>query len=225
MKSAASGGIRVILLGPPGAGKGTQAKFLEARYGAYQVSTGEILRKAVKDQTPLGKKAKGYMDQGELLPDGVIVDLIAEQLRSPECRRGFILDGFPRTTGQADALEGILREMGSRLDVVIHLKVPREVVISRLAGRRTCRNCGNLHHVMFDPPARSGVCDRCQGELYQREDDREETIAARLEVYESQTAPLIHYYREKGRLADIDGAGSVEEIQSRLARVLEEGRA
>ena len=219
------GGLRVIFLGPPGAGKGTQAKFLEARYEICQVSTGEILRKAVKDQTPLGKKAKGYMDRGELLPDEFVVDLVAEQLRSPECRRGFILDGFPRTTGQADALEDILKETGSKLDVVIHLKVPRDGIIGRLAGRWTCRNCGSLHHVMFDPPIRMGICDRCQGELYQRDDDREGTVAARLEVYENQTEPLIRYYRDRGLLREIDGAGSVEEIQSRLVQMVEKGRA
>jgi adenylate kinase len=162
------------------------------------------------------------MNKGELLPDDVMVDLVAEPLRSPECERGFILDGFPRTTGQADALDALLKKMGSRLDAVVHLKVPREVVIGRLAGRRTCRNCGNLHHELFDPPFRAGICDDCQGELYQRDDDREETVASRLEVYENQTAPLIRYYRDKGLLAEIDGSGSVEEIQNRLAQVLEE---
>lgn len=217
--------LGTVLLGSPGAGKGTQAKFLEARYGICQVSTGEILRKAVKEQTSLGKKAKAYMEEGKLLPDDIVVDLVAEKLGSPECRQGFVLDGFPRTAAQAHALDGILKKMESQLDMVVHLKVPRDVIIARLAGRRTCRNCGSLYHLMFAPPARVGICDRCQGDLYQREDDREETVAARLDVYESQTAPLIRYYREQDLLVEIDGTAAIENIQSGLVQLLEEGRA
>jgi adenylate kinase len=165
------------------------------------------------------------MERGELLPDEIVVELVARELKAPQCRQGFVLDGFPRTTGQADALENILHEMKSPLDTVIHLKVPRDVVIDRLAGRRTCRNCGSLYHIKFEPPAREGSCDRCQGEIYQRDDDREETVAARLDVYASQTEPLIRYYRDKGLLQEVEGAGTLDEIQNRIARVLKEGRA
>lgn len=214
--------MRVVLLGPPGAGKGTQAAFLEGKYGACPVSTGDILRKAVREQTPFGKKAAEYMDKGKLVPNDIMLSLITERLREEDCQRGFILDGFPRTIAQADGLETILREMGYGLDSVFCIQVPRGVIIERLAGRRTCNRCGNLYHVGFNPSSRVGVCDHCHGDLYQREDDREETISARLNVYETQTAPLIDYYRRKGLLREIDGVGSVEEIQARFLRALRE---
>ncbi len=214
--------MRAVFLGPPGAGKGTQAKFLEERYKACQVSTGEILRKAVREQTPLGRKAAKHIDKGKLVPDDLMVKLVAERLREEDCKKGFVLDGFPRTKAQADGLEAILRDVGSRLDCVFSIQVPRGIIIQRLAGRRTCKRCGTLYHVLFNPSKREGVCDRCGGELYQRDDDREETITARLDVYETQTAPLTDYYRKQGLLREIDGVGSVEEIRGRLFQALRE---
>ena len=217
---AGEGAVRVVLLGPPGAGKGTQAQLLEQRFGACQVSTGEILRKAAREQTPLGKKAAQYLGRGELVPDHVMVKLVAERLRGEDCQSGFILDGFPRTIAQADGLERVLEEIGLALDSVLCIQASDEVVIKRLSGRRTCKVCGNLYHVLFNPPARPEVCDRCGGELYRREDDREEMVVARLRVYESETAPLKEYYRRQGLLREIDGVGSVEEVRHRAWRAL-----
>ncbi|HEV8344126.1 MAG TPA: adenylate kinase [Candidatus Binatia bacterium] len=214
--------MRLVLLGPPGAGKGTQAKFLQQRYGACQVSTGEILRKAVAQRSALGQKAAQYLDKGELVPDKVMVNLVAERLQDVDCRTGFILDGFPRTIAQADGLEGILRKMGLSLDGVLYIGIPQEVIVQRLAGRRTCRHCGTLFHTKFNPPRRKNICDRCGGELYQREDDREETVRARLKVYETQTAPLVDYYRRKGLVKEVDGDGSVEGIRDRIFGILAE---
>lgn len=213
--------MRVVFLGPPGAGKGTQAGFLQKKYGACQISTGDILRKAVQDQTPLGKRAAGYIDKGALVPDDVMLELIAERLRE-EGRSGFILDGFPRTVAQASGLDAILKDMGFKLDCVFSLQVPHGVIVRRLAGRRTCERCGALYHGEFGPPKREGVCDRCGGGLYQREDDREETVAARLDVYETQTAPLIDYYRKRGLFKEIDGVGGVEGVHGRVLQALEE---
>lgn len=212
--------MRVVFLGPPGAGKGTQAKFLQEKYGACQVSTGDILRKAVQDHTPLGKKAAEYLDKGELVPDDVVLDLVAERLQQKDCEKGFILDGFPRTVAQAEGLERILEHLGRGLDSVLCLQLPQEVIIRRLSGRRNCRKCGGLYHAAWSPPRRDGVCDQCGGELYQRQDDREETVAARLRVFDAQTAPLAEYYRKKGLLRPINGEGSVEEIRGRVFQAL-----
>ena len=211
---------RVVLLGPPGAGKGTQAKLLEQEFGAAQISTGDILRKAVADQTPLGKQAGDYIKRGALVPDDVIIDLIAERLQQKDCAKGFLLDGFPRTIPQAESLDAILKKLALSLNGVLSVQVPREVIIERLAGRRTCKKCSALSHVIFDPPKQSGVCDRCGGELFQRDDDREETIANRLTVYEAQTAPLVDYYRRQGALREIDGVGSISEIRARVMSAL-----
>lgn len=215
-------GIRVVLLGPPGAGKGTQAKLLQEMFEACQVSTGDILRKAVADKTPLGEEAAGYINRGALVPDGVILNLVAERVREKDCEKGFLLDGFPRTLAQADGLQKILERSLLELDCVVSVRVPTEVIIERLSGRRTCKDCGAMYHVVFGPPKKAGVCDKCGGDLYQREDDREETIAARLKVYEDQTAPLIEYYREQGLLREIDGVGSVDEIRRRVIEALGE---
>lgn len=212
--------MRLILLGPPGSGKGTQGKFLQDKYGACGVSTGEILRGAVNEQTPLGEKAARYLRRGDLVPDSVMVDLVGERLRAKDCEKGFILDGFPRTIGQADGLQALLKDRDLKLDSVLYIRVAAPVVTQRLTGRRTCKRCGALFHTVFNPPAREGVCDRCGGELYQREDDREETIAARLLVYETQTAPLIDYYRKRGLLREVDGEGTVEEIRARVFAAL-----
>lgn len=215
-----AGSARVVLLGPPGAGKGTQAKLLQEKFAACQVSTGDILRKAVAEQTPLGKQASDYINRGALVPDSVIVNLVAERLKQKDCEPGFILDGFPRTIPQAESLDAILKKMGLNLNCVLSVQVPEEIIIERLAGRRTCKNCGALSHVVFKPQKRAGVCDRCGGELYQRDDDREETVANRLKVYDSQTAPLISYYRERGLLSEIDGVGEIDEIRSRVTQAL-----
>jgi adenylate kinase len=213
-------GARVVLLGPPGAGKGTQAKLLQDKFGVCQISTGDILRKAVAEQTPLGKEASQYINRGALVPDSVIVDLVAARLQEKDCEKGFILDGFPRTIPQAKSLDAILKQRGIGLNSVLSVQVPQDVVIERLAGRRTCRSCGALSHVTFSPPKKAGICDRCGGELYQRDDDREETIAHRLKVYDDQTAPLLDYYRGQGLLREIDGVGAVDEIRARVTAAL-----
>lgn len=217
--------MRVIFLGPPGAGKGTQARVLEQKYGACQVATGDILRKAVEEGSPLGKKAAEFIDKGELVSDDVMLGLVAQRLRREDCRKGFILDGFPRTVAQANGLEGILNDEGWELDAVLCIQVPDDLIVQRLAGRRTCRQCGALYHVDFDPPSRRDLCDRCGGSLYQRDDDREETINRRLDVYRRQTVPLIEYYSRKGLLKEIDGVGDVSEIQNRILGVLQDAKS
>jgi adenylate kinase len=213
-------GLRVVLLGPPGAGKGTQAKFLQEQYGGCQVSTGDILRKAVAEQTPLGKEASGYINRGALVPDDLIVDLVAERLKEKDCAQGFILDGFPRTIPQAQSLDEILKKMGIALNGVLSVQVPQKVIVERLAGRRTCRGCGALYHLAFDPPKTEAICGRCGSELVQRDDDREETIVARLKVYDTQTAPLANYYRERNLLRNVDGVGTVDDIRTRIIQAL-----
>jgi adenylate kinase len=215
-------GLRIVLLGPPGAGKGTQAKLLQEEFNACQVSTGDILRKAVAEQSPVGKEAAEYINRGVLVPDSVIVKLVAERLNDNDCRKSFILDGFPRTIPQAQSLEEILKKMDLTLHHVLLMQVPPELIVERLAGRRTCKGCGAPYHRSFDPPKQEGVCDRCGGELRQRDDDREETVRARLDVYDAQTAPLVDYYRQRGILREIDGVGKVEDIQKRVIEALGE---
>jgi adenylate kinase len=213
-------GLRVVLLGPPGAGKGTQAKLLREKFEACQVSTGDILRKAVADQSPLGKEASEYIKSGALVPDSVIVKLVAGRLKEKDCARGFILDGFPRTIPQAQSLEEILQEMGLGLHAVLSVQVPHSLIVERLAGRRTCKSCGALYHLNLNPPTKENTCDRCGGALFQRDDDREETIGARLKVYDNQTAPLIDYYRRQELLREIDGVGKVQDIGNRITKAL-----
>src|SRR3990170_92431 len=186
--------LNLILLGPPGAGKGTQAQMMVERFQIPQISTGDILRKAVKEGSPLGKEAKTFMDQGQLVPDKVVIGIIDERLREPDCGPGFILDGFPRTIAQAEALQPILAKIEKSIDHVINIEVDPEELVRRLTGRRTCKNCGAMFHVLFHPTKREEICDRCGGTLYQREDDQEETIRTRLKEYEKQTAPLVQYY-------------------------------
>jgi len=207
-----------ILLGPPGAGKGTQAKLMIDKWNIPQVSTGDILRAAVREGTPLGVEAKGFMDRGELVPDRVVIGIIADRLREEDAAGGFILDGFPRTIPQAEALQEILDELGRDIDHVISIEVDDEELVTRLTGRRMCKACGESFHVVFNPPAEEGVCDRCKGELYQRDDDREETIRQRLAVYSKQTQPLIAYYEKQGKLRRIEGTGSIEDIFDRVVK-------
>jgi adenylate kinase len=213
--------MNLILLGPPGAGKGTQAQRMVERYHIPQISTGDILRAAVKDKTPLGAKAKSYMDQGQLVPDALVIGIIEERLKAADCNPGFILDGFPRTIAQAEALQPILTKMGKSIDHVINIEVDPEELIRRLTGRRTCKNCGAMFHILFQPPKREGICDRCGGTLYQREDDKEETIRTRLNEYQKQTAPLIQYYRHKKMLRSIQGVGGQDQIFEQIVRLLD----
>lgn len=212
----------IILIGPPGVGKGTQGIRLRDHYSIPLISTGDILREAVKDGTPLGKEAKAYMDKGELVPDEVVVGIVGERLKGEDCSKGFILDGFPRTVAQAEALEDLLRKEGRKITHVIMLDVPEEEIIRRLSGRRLCRRCGAAYHLLFNPPKEDGRCDRCGGELYQRDDDNEGTVRARLKVYNSQTRPLVDYYSKKGLLKRIDGVDTIEGIFERITRILEE---
>lgn len=211
--------MNIILLGPPGAGKGTQAKILVKQFCIPQISTGDILREAVKEQTPMGIKAKGFMDAGALVPDEVVVGIVRERLSRDDCKKGFILDGFPRTVAQADALNIMLQAMSLSVDHVILVDVARSELLKRLTGRRACRGCGRGYHVEFDPSKLSGICDECGGELFQRDDDKAETISKRLDVYELQTAPLIDYYQSQGILRIISGIGSIEEIQKKVLEV------
>jgi adenylate kinase len=211
-------------MGPPGAGKGTQAKLLESHFHVRHISSGDLLRVAVKEQTPLGVEAKRYMDRGELVPDEVLLGTIEQCLRQDASRRGFILDGFPRTMPQASALCTLLQSMDAQVDNVTSIQVPREDLVKRLSGRRTCRECGTMCHVIFDPPRHPGICNKCSGELYQRDDDREDTIIARLEVYNRQTTPVLNKYRERGLLREVDGVGSPEQVFRRiLAQVQKDG--
>ena len=212
--------MNLILLGPTGVGKGTQAKLLIDRFGIPQISTGDILRAAVKELTPMGIKAKGFMDSGALVPDAVVIGIVEERLAQADCATGFILDGFPRTVAQADALNQVLAEMGRAIDHVVSLSVDQAELLKRLTGRRACAGCGAVYHVDFAPAKAAGRCDVCGGELFQREDDKEATILNRLRVYEEQTAPLIAYYDSCGLLRSVNGLGTVEgihgEIMSRL---------
>ena len=212
--------MNMILLGPPGCGKGTQAKMLIDAYHIPQISTGDILREAVKKGSPLGLEAKTHMDQGSLVPDSLVIKIIEERLRETDCKRGFVLDGFPRTTAQAEALEATLCNLGLRLEHVFSIEVGDEELIKRLTGRRICRQCGESYHIIFNPSKKEGVCDSCQGELYQRDDDKEKTIRNRLKVYQTQTAPLITFYQGKDILRAIDGIGSIEEIQARITATI-----
>lgn len=212
--------MNLILLGPPGAGKGTQAQKIVEFYHIPQISTGDILRSAVKDGTPLGKEAKTFMDRGQLVPDQVVIGIIVERLGAPDCQSGFILDGFPRNISQADALQSLLEKMGKSIDHVINIEVDSEELVRRLTGRRTCKNCGAMFHILFQPPKEEGKCDRCGGPLYQRADDHEETIRNRLKEYEKQTAPLIDYYQKKKLLRSINGLGGADQIFERILHQL-----
>jgi adenylate kinase len=213
--------MRVVFLGAPGVGKGTQADRVAELFKIAKISTGDLLRGAVRNQTKLGLEAKMYMDQGKLVPDSVVIGLVREKLEEASCANGFVLDGFPRTTIQADELGRVLAQKKMALDRVVNFEVPREAVIKRLSGRRSCPKCQATYHVDFAPPQKDGVCDRCGESLVQRSDDRREAIETRLQVYEEQTAPLIQYYRDKQMLSHVDGSGAVDAVFEKLTKVLE----
>jgi adenylate kinase len=212
--------MRLVLVGPPGAGKGTQAQFVSAHLAVLQISTGDIFRAHVSHGTQLGKQAREFMDAGDLVPDEITVAMVRDRLESDDADRGFLLDGFPRTVPQAVQLDEILRELDTELDVVLELVVDDGEVVRRLSGRRTCRSCGHIWHVDFDPPSADGVCDNCGGQLFQRDDDQPATIRHRLEVYYEQTAPLIGYYAEQGILVGIDAMGPVDDVTDRASAAL-----
>lgn len=213
--------MKIILMGPPGAGKGTQAEKLVDLYHIPHISTGDMFRKAQKDGTELGLKAKQYMDQGQLVPDEVTVGIVKERLAEADCKEGFLLDGFPRTVMQADALDQILSELDMALDCVLNIEVDKAFLVDRLTGRRVCRQCGATYHIVNKSPRIEGVCDKCGGELYQRGDDTVETVSNRLDVYAAQTAPLIDYYKSKGIMSSIDGSKSMEEVLADIRTALE----
>ncbi|GAA1084377.1 adenylate kinase [Nocardiopsis composta] len=210
-------------MGPPGAGKGTQAQILASELSIPKVSTGDIFRANVSGGTELGKRAKSYMDRGDLVPDEVTNEMVRARLGEPDAREGFLLDGFPRNVAQAETLDGMLKEMGSALDAVLELKVDEDEVVKRLSGRRSCRECGRVYHLDYDPPAEEGVCDACGGELYQRDDDREDVIRHRLQVYREQTEPLVAFYADKGVLVTIEAIGEVTEVTGRALAALGTG--
>jgi adenylate kinase len=216
--------MRVIFLGPPGVGKGTQAEFIAQKYHIPKLSTGDLLRESVAKQTSLGKEAKGFMDRGELVPDGVVIGLVEEKLASPECQRGFLLDGFPRTVTQADELSGYLEKNGKSLNHVVYFSLPKADIIKRISGRRSCPACKAVYHLESIPPKRDGVCDKCQMALIQRNDDKPETIESRLAVYQEQTEPLIQYYKQRNILSELDGSGLVAAVRERLIGLLTQPR-
>ena len=212
--------MRLVLVGPPGAGKGTQAEFISAQLSIPKISTGDIFRANVSQNTALGQQAKKYMDAGDLVPDEVTIAMVTDRLADDDTGAGFLLDGFPRNVPQAETLKKMLSAWDTRLDVVLELVVDDDEVVRRLSGRRTCRRCGRVWHATFDPPSRPGICDDCGGELFQRDDDREETIRHRLEVYQQQTSPLIAFYADEGILLGIDATGPVDEITDRALNAL-----
>jgi adenylate kinase len=216
--------MRVIFLGPPGVGKGTQADFIAQKYEIPKLSTGDLLRESVANETPLGKEAKGYMNRGELVPDAVVVGLVEEKLTSPECQKGFLLDGFPRTEAQADQLSSYLASTGKGLDRVVYFSLSKDEIIRRISGRRSCPECKAVYHLESVPPKQAGICDVCGKSLIQRNDDKPETVESRLAVYQEQTAPLVEYYKTRNILSELDGAGLVSAVQERLVALLAQPR-
>jgi adenylate kinase len=212
--------MRLVLVGPPGAGKGTQAEFIAEHFGIPKISTGDIFRANVSGGTDLGRMAKKFMDAGDLVPDEVTNAMVRDRLAQPDATDGFLLDGFPRNVQQAGELDGILEEIGSSLSVVLDLDVDHDEVVRRLSGRRTCKKCGHVWHLEYDPPTAENVCDKCGGELYHRDDDFPDTVRHRLEVYSSQTAPLIEFYGSRGQLVAIDALGTVEDVTERAIEAL-----
>ena len=214
--------VFIVMLGAPGAGKGTQAKMLAEKTGLSHVSSGDLFRDNIKNETELGKLAKSYIDKGELVPDDVTISMVTDRLSRPDCAKGAILDGFPRTTAQAEALDASLAEMGYQIDIVPLIGVPESVLMARLTGRWTCKQCGAIYHTLFSPPKQAGICDLDGSELYQRPDDTPETVSNRIKVYTEQTAPLIEYYAQKGVLAEINGNQEIEQVNAELLGKLPE---
>ena len=212
--------MKIVFMGPPGAGKGTQAEKIIEKYQIPHISTGDMFRKAIKDQTELGMEAKRYMDQGALVPDHVTIGIVKDRLSESDCKSGFLLDGFPRTVDQAKALDEILTSLDSKIDYVINIDVDLNILKERLTGRRICRSCGATYHKIFNPSAVEGVCDKCGGELYQRKDDNEETVGNRLDVYVNQTKPLLDYYSLAGNLVNINGQQSIDLVFEEIQNVL-----
>ena len=204
--------MRIILLGPPGAGKGTQAAGIVEKYNIPHISTGDIFRKNIKEGTELGKKAKGFIDQGLLVPDELTVGLVTDRISQPDCEKGFMLDGFPRNVAQAQHLDKYLKEVDISLDKVVNIEVDKDILVGRAVGRRICKSCGATYHVEFNPPKADGVCDVCGGELYQRADDNEETVSKRIQVYLDETKPLVDYYSKEGIIANINGEQSIDKV-------------
>jgi adenylate kinase len=215
--------LRVIFLGPPGAGKGTQAQALASEWGVPHVATGDMLREAVAAKTPLGLEAKRHMDSGGLVPDEVVIGLVGERLAQPDAKAGVVLDGFPRTVAQAEALDALFARTGLSLDRVVYFNVSRDELLRRLTGRRVCRGCGRTYHLVSAPPKVAGKCDVCGGELYQRVDDREDTVATRLDVYQKQTSPLLEYYRGRNLLSEVAGEGSVSQVAEAIRKATNQG--
>ncbi|MEJ7541288.1 adenylate kinase [Staphylococcus intermedius] len=213
--------MNIILMGLPGAGKGTQASEIIKKYPIPHISTGDMFRKAIKDETELGKEAKSYMDRGELVPDEVTVGIVKERISEDDAKKGFLLDGFPRTIEQAEALNSILEDLGRTIDAVVNIEVPEEELMNRLTGRRICETCGTTYHLVFNPPKVEGICDIDGGKLYQREDDNPETVANRLEVNVKQSKPILEFYSQKGLLKNIDGSKHIDEVTSDVIEILE----
>lgn len=215
--------MRIILLGPPGSGKGTQAKFISEKFSIPHISTGDIFRLHISQKSLLGLEAKSYIDKGQLVPDEVTIKLIESRLTEDDCKNGFLLDGFPRTIKQADALESLLKKIDASVDSVVNIEVPSKNIIDRITGRRVCKNCGASYHIIFNPSAVKDICDRCGGLLIQREDDKEGTVIKRLDVYNSQTKPLVRYYDEKGLLRNINGDQDIAKVFKDICSILGSG--
>jgi adenylate kinase len=214
--------MKIIMLGAPGAGKGTQAKRISEKYGIPHISTGDIFRANIKNGTELGKKAKTYMDQGLLVPDELVVDLVVDRFKHDDCVKGYVLDGFPRTIPQAEALDTALQANGDNIDYAINVEVPDSNIVNRMSGRRACLTCGSTYHIVHIPPKTDGICDACGGQLILRDDDKPETVLKRLNVYHEQTQPLIEYYTSKGLLIEVDGTMEMDEVFEAIVKVLEE---
>lgn len=216
--------MKLILLGPPGAGKGTQAANMIETFNIPHISTGDIFRKNIKEGTELGKKAKEFMDRGELVPDALVVAIVEDRLKASDCKNGFLLDGFPRTVVQAEALDKVLDVMNFKLDYVVNVVVDPKILVERAVGRRICRNCGSTYHVTYNPPIVEGVCDKCSGELYQRSDDNASTVTNRIKVYMDETSPLIEYYRLKNILVNVDGQQDIDKVFADILTALGSNR-
>lgn len=212
--------MKLILLGPPGAGKGTQAESIKEAYNLIHISTGDIFRKNMKENTPLGAKAKEYVDKGQLVPDEITIAMVEDRLSQEDVKDGFLLDGFPRSVGQAEALDDFMMELGGKIDRVINIEVDKSILVERAVGRRICKDCGATYHVKFNPPKEEGICDKCQGPLYQRADDVAETVENRISIYERETLPLVEYYAEKGNLLTVDGDQEISKVFSKIQEAL-----